>query len=302
MKRIIISTLLVALAFLLLGCGLRVQKKQGRESQDSGAGKKTVQKETMENAENSTENKVPEASTGMDENTGQEMSDFEEATTEAAMKKKPEKRVVVAIDPGHQARQNSDTEPIGPGASEEKMKVTSGTSGISTGKEEHELNLEVSLKLRDRLEQLGYQVVMIRESADVDISNAERAAIANDAKADVFIRIHANSDDDSSVNGILTMCQTPNNPYNGELYQKSRLLSDCILDHTAQTTGARKRDVIETDTMSGINWAKVPTTILEMGFMSNPEEDERMATDSYQKLIVDGIVDGIADYLKRSGK
>ncbi len=204
---------------------------------------------------------------------------------------------LIVIDPGHQAQGNNDTEPNGPGSSEYKAKVSSGTSGVSTGKNEYELNLEVSLKLRDELESRGYEVIMTRETHDVDISNAERAQVANDANADVFVRVHANGDDDHSVNGVITICQTSSNPYNANLYDESYLLSELVLDAVVETTGAKRQYVWETDTMTGINWAEVPSTIVEMGFMSNPEEDERMATDAYQYEIAEGIANGIDRYM-----
>jgi N-acetylmuramoyl-L-alanine amidase len=204
---------------------------------------------------------------------------------------------VIAIDAGHQAHGNFGQEPIGPGASTMKTKVAGGTSGTTSGVPEYQLTLDVSLKLQDALEEKGYQVVMIRETNDVDITNSERAQIANEADADAFIRVHANGSDSASANGAMTICQTSSNPYNSEYYEDSKRLSELVLDAYTEATGIRKERVWETDTMSGINWCMVPVTIIELGYMTNPEEDMKMQDEEFQNTMVEGIVAGIETYL-----
>lgn len=219
---------------------------------------------------------------------------LEEAEQNAANKKCSG---TIVIDPGHSAVVAEGSEPLGPGSSEYKAADASGTSGVSTGVKEYELTLDISEQLKDELEDRGYTVIMTRTSNDVPISCIQRADVANNAEADAYVRIHANGSEDSSVTGAMTICTTPDSPYVPELYTASRQLSDCIIQKYCEATGCASEGVWETDTMSGNNWSRVPVTIVEMGYMTNPEEDQRMENLEYQQKMVQGIANGIDQYL-----
>ena len=208
-----------------------------------------------------------------------------------------EKQKVIVIDAGHQTRAMSATEPIGPGSSQRKAKVTGGASGCVTHLPEYKLTLQVAKRLQKELVNRGYKVIMVRTKNNVRMSNVQRAKVANKYKADAFIRIHANSAGSSSVKGALTIAPASNNRYMTKVNRKaSQKLSKKVLKAMCKTTGAKNRGVMYTNSMTGINWCKVPVTIVEMGFMSNPSEDRKMAKASYQKKIVKGIADGIDNF------
>ena len=203
---------------------------------------------------------------------------------------------MIAIDPGHQARAWNELEPIGPGASVMKPKTSSGTQGCVTGIAESQLNLTVALKLRDALQARGYQVYMVRTSQDVQLSNKDRADMAYASGAEIFIRIHANGSADPAMNGVLTMAPSVGNPYVAHLAAASNALSASIVNHIAANTGQRNIGVLATDDMSGINWSQIPVTIVEMGYMSNPDEDRALNTPSFQDKMVQGICSGVDEY------
>lgn len=208
----------------------------------------------------------------------------------------PTSSLCVVIDPGHQRNGNPELEPIGPGATEMKAKVTGGTTGRYTGVPEYVLNLQIGLQLKEELEERGYRVIMTRETHDVNLSNQERAQIAAESDGDIFVRIHANGSDDPTAEGAMTICMTENSPYHPELYPASYALSESILDQLVESTECRREYVWETDTMSGINWATIPVSIVEVGYMTNENEDMKLSSEDYQHLIVLGIANGIDYY------
>lgn len=200
--------------------------------------------------------------------------------------------VKIGIDPGHQARGNNEKEPVAPGSSEKKAKVSSGTTGVKTKTPEYVRNLEISLQLRDALEALGCEVYMTRETHDVDISNMERALMMNDLAVDLVLRIHCNGANDKSVHGTgLYITKT------GDIAEESLAAAEYLLPAMIEATGAKNCGIFKRDTYTGMNWSTVPCILVEMGYMSNPDEDLLLADPDYQQKLVDGMVEGIIDYV-----
>jgi N-acetylmuramoyl-L-alanine amidase len=207
----------------------------------------------------------------------------------------------VAIDPGHQGSwvDMSAQEPSAPGSGETKAKATTGTQGRYSGVPEYQLNLDISLALRTELENRGYRVILTREDNDTAISNAERALKAYDEGGDIYVRIHANGSDDTSVNGALGMTPSYDNAYVGYLAEDSYRLTECILNAYCAETGFASLGIQYHDDMTGINWSKLPVMILEMGFMTNQSDDLAMEDPAMQEKMVTGIANGIDEYFGR---
>lgn len=231
-------------------------------------------------------------------------SGSEEASEEEKTKESEEPRLngfLVAIDPGHQGPHvdMSAKEENGPGSGEMKAKATGGTTGAYTDLPEYQLNLDVALKVRDLLEERGYQVVMAREDNDTAISNKERAQLANEAGADVCVRIHANGSEDPSVQGALCLVMSRDNPYVGELCEESSRLAESVLAAYCDATGFANQGVVTNDTMTGLNWSEIPVMILEMGFMTNEHDDTKMADADFRDIMAESIADGIDAYFEQ---
>ncbi len=203
----------------------------------------------------------------------------------------------VVIDAGHQKRGDSSQEPIGPGAAETKPRVAGGTSGVVTRNSESSINLKVAKRLQDELESRGVKVIMVRTKQDVNVANSKRARIANEANADLFIRLHCDGNGNHGTRGLSTLIPAKNR-WTGSIVSESKTAGRYVHDAVIESTGATDRGLVKRSDLSGFNWAKVPTVLVEMGFMSNSAEDRKLDSAAYQKKLADGMASGIMRYLE----
>lgn len=202
--------------------------------------------------------------------------------------------LTICIDAGHGETSLKGKEKIAPNSDVTKAAHVSGTSGKDMS--EQELNLLVAKKLQSKLAGMGVNVIMTRTTANCDKSNIERAEMANDANADLMIRIHADGIEDSSVSGMSMLVPTTEYIKDKDMVDKSVKIGETVLKAVVAQTGAKNRGISRRGDMTGFNWSKVPVILLEMGFMTNREEEKKLITDEYQDKIVDGVVNGLTAY------
>jgi len=208
---------------------------------------------------------------------------------------------VVVIDPGHDLSANLQTEPIGPGSATRKIKDGGGTRGVVSGTTEAQLNLAISLRVRALLERAGVRVVMTRSrTAGTSIGNVARAEIANDAGAALFLRIHADGSSSSTARGSHTLHPARRVGWTDDIYGPSRAAARIMQSELVRALGFPDRGLQERSDFTGFNWADVPAILVEVGFMTNPTEDRRLATEAYRERAARGLCRGALRFLGRS--
>ena len=212
-----------------------------------------------------------------------------------------QQRPIVVIDPGHDLRANTQTEPIGPGSSTRKIKDGGGTRGVASGLREADLNLKVGLRLRALLQKAGVKVVMTRtKTAGTSMGNIARARIANQAEAALFLRIHADGSTDPAARGTHTLYPALRNGWTDDVYAESKRAARIVQADLRSALGFPDRGLQERSDFTGFNWADVPVILVEMGFMTNATEDRLLATAAYQRRAALGLCRGALRYLGRT--
>lgn len=194
---------------------------------------------------------------------------------------------------------------------DEVIVLDAGHGGIDPGKVgvsgvlEQEINLSLVYRLAAALGERGYQVVLTRTGADglyregspnkkrEDMAN--RVRIIEEAAPALTVSIHQNSYPDASVRGAQVFY------YGGS--EPGKLLADCIqkgIQAAAPESG--KRSIKANQDYYLLTHTTCPIVIVECGFLSNPTEEKLLTTESYQELLVTGIVDGIETYLASASR
>ena len=178
----------------------------------------------------------------------------------------------------------------------------------SNGTSEAETNLKIALKLQNLLEQNGSTVILTRsdENAIYDIDSKtlkqkkisdihNRVKIGNESSADIFVSIHLNKIPQSQYDGWQTFYK--NGSENGEKLAKSIQSS---MNEAIEKNNNREAKTI--DNIYIIKHVEIPTTIVECGFLSNKQEEQKLLDDEYQNKLAWGIYNGIIYYFYASKK
>lgn len=177
-----------------------------------------------------------------------------------------------------------------------------GGASSGNGTTEADINLKITLKVQSLLEQSGCTVILTRsdENAIYDLDSKtlrqkkvsdikNRVKIGNESSADIFVSIHLNKIPQSQYYGWQTFYKQNN--------EQSKNLATCIqssLNEAIQKEN--KRVPLKIDNIYIVKNVEIPTSIVECGFLSNPEEERQLLDDEYQGRLAWGIYTGIIDY------
>lgn len=209
--------------------------------------------------------------------------------------------VTVCIDPGHQALEiKVKSVPNMPGSDKYVASGSTGMAqGVTTFRKESIVALEISYKLANALRRMGAQVLLTRTDEDTVVDNMERVAMANDANADFFVRIHLNYR--SNDRGKAVDVYIPkSSPYAQAAADKEDYISmgNTMLKYLKEYMNVSEGLMHRSDQFVGNNWAKMPVFLIEAGYMSTPKSDLLASYPPYQEQIALGLAMGLQEIVE----
>ena len=204
---------------------------------------------------------------------------------------------LVCLDPGHGTAPaiGRQTEPIGPGSSQRKIKDGGGAPG------EAPVALAIAQRARAILQRDGYRVAMTRTGPGYAGGNIARARFCNVRHAALMVRIHADGSTDASRQGVHTLYPALRRGWTDDIYASSLRAARKVQAAIVRQTGARDIGLVPRSDLTGFNWADVPAVLVEAGFMTNPAEGRLLRTSAYQLKVARGIAAGTKAFLLAGG-
>ena len=195
---------------------------------------------------------------------------------------------LVCLDPGHGTIPyvGRQTEPIGPGSTQRKIKDGGGAPG------EAPVALAIALRTRAILQRDGYRVAMTRTAPGYAGGNIARARFCNVRHAALMVRIHADGSTDPGLHGVKTLLPALRRGWTDDIYARSVAAARRVQSAVVRSTGAANLGLFPRSDLTGFNWANVPAILVETGFMTNPAEGRLLRTPSYQLRVARGLVAG----------
>jgi N-acetylmuramoyl-L-alanine amidase len=205
---------------------------------------------------------------------------------------------LICLDPGHGTPPavGRQLEPIGPGSKVTKIKDGGGTHG------EAPVALAIARRARAVLRARGYRVAMTRTGPTIHLGdgngNIARAKFCNRRHAALMIRIHADGSGDRSLHGVSTLVPAWHRGWTDDVYSPSVRAGFALQKAVVAATGAPSRGVVKRTDLTGFNWADVPVTLVETGFLTNPGDWRRLHTASYQQRVALGLANGVRAFVR----
>ncbi|ADQ07371.1 cell wall hydrolase/autolysin [Caldicellulosiruptor hydrothermalis 108] len=188
---------------------------------------------------------------------------------------KPQKKLKIFIDPGH-------------GGSDPGAIYTKVVNGKKVTYNEKDFNLDISLRLREKLKSLGYEVYMSRDK-DVYVDLYDRTRMANSLNADLFISIHNNAIDNSSVRG--TMVLYKEKQQNGLISDKQ--FAQIVLESIVKQVGTQNKGIVERPNLAVLRTSSMPAVLVEVAFGTNPQDLDLLLSDSFKDAVAKAIADAV---------
>lgn len=155
---------------------------------------------------------------------------------------------------------------------------------------EKDINLSVALKLKTILEDNNIEVILTRNS-DEKMSLAQRTSVANDSNADFFISLHCNYyEDDAQIAGL--ECY-----YNSPDATESKAYAESIIHAVSLSNDVKTRDA-KTENYYVLRNTQIPAVLVEMGFLSNYSESQKLLNNDYQEILAQRMAEGIFNKIK----